>query len=628
MNPADRHVGFSGFEFSWIFIGYLLASSDLVIRLRDLQFISSIDWLRFALSVYAFYLILTLIIGNAIFILLKMLFKHRLSNEVIQKITMIIFITLIAWVVLVRGTRIEFAPGGLQNILGLVIFLLAGGAMAVLFSTIILFSVRRHFRTMCAACFIPLVCAYLVVPIYRPANRPEPGRAETSARHPNLIIILIDALRADHLGCYGSETVSTPSLDRFAGRSTMFRNVISQSSWTKTSMASLMSSMLPSRHGVFTEGDVVGPEIPLLSSLLRSKGITTAAFVGNPWMNSRFGFDRGYSLYFEEFDRLWKIFPIDVIFGRRLVKRQPFPDGSKLFRHARNWIERYGERHFFVYIHLMDVHDPYLPPPPFDTMYLGDIGGHYDRNQLREKEKRFRELKASPDSTLLRLAEGLYSGGISYEDSMIGDFLGFLEARGLFDNTLIVVTADHGEEFLEHGGTTHGRTLYNEVIRVPMLIRYPPAFPEGTIVNNPVKLIDIVPTITDVYGIEAESTFGGKSFIGDIDGPGGQSEPSRGERIISELHHGDGFVQSVCDGEWKLIRKDWIPDDPQRGILELYHLGDDPSELVNLADVRQEKVQELIGSFPAVPRETDQKIEIPERLLESLKALGYIQQEK
>jgi len=272
----------------------------------------------------------------------------------------------------------------------------------------------------------------------------------------------------------------------------------------------------------------------------------------------------------------------------------------------------------------MDVHFPYIPPPPFDRMYMRKGMEFPDREKLLKMNRKYRAARSQPDRVTLELMRDLYTGGITYEDSLIGDFLDFLDELNLLDSTLIIFTSDHGEEFMEHGGTTHAKTLYDEVVKVPLIVRYPPIFPQGLIVEEPVQLLDISPTILDIYGIEPPPTFEGISLLEIIDRQIHRRDLQPVRPMLSELHFREKLVQSVQEGDWKLILRNTIRGDSTRSDVELYYLRNDPWEKVDLSDDQVIIVERLSSYLLDLPKGEGAKVQVPKKLRKRLEALGYM----
>lgn len=285
---------------------------------------------------------------------------------------------------------------------------------------------------------------------------PIPGGAPGP---PNVVLYVVDTLRADHLGVYGYRLPTSPVLDRWAAGGVVFERAYAPTSWTRPSMVSLFTGLDAISHGVEDRLDVIPGDVRLLSERLKAKGYATFAAVTNPNVLPAWGFGRGYDGY-EDLDSVGQGTRADVVsdfFARRmdaLVGRQPF----------------------FVYLHVIDPHAPYDPPPPFD--------------------ERFPRSPAFPPHQSI----GSYDGEVAFVDTQFARILESLRSHGVEDDTMVVFVADHGEELFDHGGFGHGAHLFEEVVRVPLVIRFPKGAHAGARVGALASLTDVTPTILRVVG--------------------------------------------------------------------------------------------------------------------------------
>lgn len=333
---------------------------------------------------------------------------------------------------------------------------------------------RHGFRTAALA----LALAVAVVNVA--ALAPEPDHP-TPAGSPNVILIVIDSLRADHVGAYGYARPTTPGIDAFARDAILFRQAIAQGTFTKTSMASIFTSKLPYQHGVYrvtqaeqwkrSMSDTLTWRETTLAEILQLRGFLTEAWVRSTHLRPEWGFSQGFVTY----DANQR--SADTI-NREFLSR----------------LRRVGTRYpFFAYLHYPDVHSPYQPRPPYDRMF-GDI-------RTPEPER----LKA------------LYDGAIRQTDESLGRVFEALKAARLYDDSLIIVTADHGEAFMEHGFLGSANTPYDELVRVPLIVKLPDSAHRGMRIDRQVRQIDILPTVLDVMGIAEPSTLEGCSLLALVD---------------------------------------------------------------------------------------------------------------
>ena len=364
-------------------------------------------------------------------------------------------------------------------------------------------------------------------------------------RPPSVVLVIIDTLRADHLSCYGYDRATSPNIDSLAAAGTTWGNTFSQSSWTLPATASIWSGLSPKSHGATMNvgtGEVFGmdPGMPVLPMILKSHGYRTAGFLNVYLLGPDFGFHRGFDTY--ECDERG-----DGLAGETVDR-------------AIEWLtDLQDDESFLLVVHFFDVHDPYDPPAPFDTLFCpgGAAGETY-----WDFAEGGRVARPEQCGHLM----GLYDGEIAWVDCELGRLFGALRSLGLSDSTLVILTADHGEEFLDHGYVGHGRTLYQETVHVPIIMSGP-GVRAGEVRSETVGQIDILPTIMDHCGIAAPEGLEGVSLL----------EPGLpADRILpaSEINTGLSFnIASVTDGSEKLI---WNADTDS---IETYDLQADPGEM-------------------------------------------------
>ena len=382
-------------------------------------------------------------------------------------------------------------------------------------------------------------------------------------KRPNLILILIDTLRRDHLHMYGYPRETSPSLDALARRSVLFEQAISAAPWTLPSAMSLLTGRLPSSHRVENDGMKLSPEIPILAEVLKQAGYATAAVVSHIYVDSPFGFQRGFDR-FDDFG-LSK----DYRFEAGLE-----PIAEKVTDHALAEVRRMGKGHpFFLLVHYFDPHWNYDPPPPFDsrftTPYSGTVTGNY-----QSFSKYALPGETLPPGALQHLID-LYDGEIAYTDAQIGRLLQILEEEGVARRSVVVVVSDHGEEFKEHGSLGHGRDLYDEVTRVPLLVADLRKPAQGRRIGAEVRSIDVFPTLCALAELPTPRGVQGVTLIPFLTGEGGEGRPA-----ISETIRFDAYRKSYREPNAKLIVG------LESNSRELYDLQSDPAERINLWERR------------------------------------------
>ncbi len=411
---------------------------------------------------------------------------------------------------------------------------------------------RRRFWLATALCCTMLAAGLL---LRRAPSGPPGAAARAGGRPPNVVVYLVDTLRADHLGLYGYGRPTSPVVDRWAAGGIVFEQAYAPSSWTRPSVVSLLSGLDPIRHGVEDRLDVIPGDIRLLSEQLRSSGYTTFAAVTNPNVLPEWGFDQGFDV-FEDLDPHGHGARADAV-SDWVLRRLP---------------ELAARQPFLLYLHLIDPHSPYDPPPPFD--------------------ERFPRSPALPPS----LSIGRYDGEIAFVDTEFGRMLDSFGQHGLADDTLVVFLSDHGEELMDHGNVGHGFTLFEEVVRVPLVMRLPHAAHAGTRIDARVSLIDVFPTILGLLGLPPAPDVDGRDL-----GPllAGEARPSGLEArdlFLSLYTTGtrSNLVRGVVSGSYKYLRRS-RPTASE----ELFELDRDPDETENRADTDGPARQRMAASLDA-----------------------------
>jgi len=313
---------------------------------------------------------------------------------------------------------------------------------------------------------------------------------------PNILLVSIDSLRADHLGSYGYARDTSPTIDRLAREGVVFENAISSAPWTIPAHATMLTGLPPEVHGVISWKHSLAPEAVTLAEILRDAGWDTAAFVSGPTVVARYGFDQGFASYDESMvdpDRERSAYPVT---SPGLVK---LVDGF-----LGSWDAAGRTAPFFVFLHMWDVHYDYTPPAPWNRMFDPDYAGDVTAVDF-ERNKR---LNAKMDPRDLAHVIALYDGEIRYTDDHLAMIVARLEALGVLDDTIVVVTSDHGDEFFEHGMKGHAKTLYDEVLHVPLVIRHPPRIAHGRRVAEQVRMMDVAPTILGLARVAPPDGFG------------------------------------------------------------------------------------------------------------------------
>jgi arylsulfatase A-like enzyme len=382
-----------------------------------------------------------------------------------------------------------------------------------------------------------------------------PARADDA---PSIILVSIDTLRADHLSCYGYRRQTSPNLDRLAKQGTLFRQAIAPASWTLPSHASMLTGLYPHHHGAtrFRPLTPLADDVDTLAELLWDDGYATAAFTGGLFVSSATGFAQGFDVFqTQDFDLY------------QSHRRFPAAIGAAI-----DWMKR-TRGPFFLFLHTYDVHLPYAPQPPYDTMFDPDYQGRFAGQFTTADFDSVGGTKGLDRRTVEHL-EALYDGGIRQTDHVFATLLQYLQSSHRARNTCVIVTSDHGEEFLEHGHMFHNHAvLYEELIRVPLIVRCPSGYAGGRVIEQPVSLVDLVPTVLDITGTPTPEGMDGQSLLPALLG----RDPAQGRTVLSEVDASvedkEGSVVAVRTAHHKLVRESWAPATPQ-----LFDLEKDPEE--------------------------------------------------
>ncbi|MCJ7514893.1 MAG: sulfatase-like hydrolase/transferase [Dehalococcoidia bacterium] len=417
---------------------------------------------------------------------------------------------------------------------------------------------------------------------------------------PNILLITIDALRFDHLGCYGYGKDTSPNIDRLASKGTVFLEAISNGGNTPSAFPSLLASALPPLDE--REWRTMMQRHTTLAELLQRAGYRTAAFHSNPYLTSIFSYNKGFHVFKDDLER-GKVWTIRERITTRILSS--WPKGSflnfltKLYKGlfglfftvrgrtivtaeqisdlSLRWLKSHNDT-FFLWIHYMDVHIPYMPPPQYVRQLAGGRISRYKMARLYEK------MLATPpqlSASEVEKLKSLYDANIRYVDDAIGWLLG--KASRQLENTIVIITADHGDEFGEHGKLSH-QTAYDGIIHVP-LIMTGPNVEAGQLVKDQVSLIDLPPTLADLVGLGEVDTFHGESLLPLIKG---ERKAVRGVISASPFPGKQPRFLVYRTPGWKYIRTESA--DIEGTVLkeELYDLSNDPGETRNLHDTDME----------------------------------------
>jgi len=422
------------------------------------------------------------------------------------------------------------------------------------------------------------IAAMLAALAYFLALKPGKDNVKlTGEPSPNILLITLDTTRADHLGCYGHQPARTPNLDRLAREGVRFDRVYCPAPLTLPSHCSIMTGLDPVAHGVHNNGHDLPPGIRTLAEILKVRGYSTSAFVSSFSVDSRFGLDRGFDVYDDTFRA-------ELPFKTLNAERR----AEETFVRFSRWLENNGEKRFFSWVHYYDPHWPYDPPSPYNEEFAG-----------------------LP-----------YDGEIAYMDHYVGALLDRLREKGVLEKTVIVIAGDHGEGLGEKVEIGHGIFLYEETLRVPLILHNPAAFRRSRVIKSQVRLVDLAPTILEIVGLKEEAAgMKGQSLVGWIRGKSRKDLDSLVESFYPRENFGWSEMVGLVSARWKFIQS------PRP---ELYNLEKDPEERMDLYKTAADRAGEMKKKLEEVLR-TGSSAEstsggggMRAEDMERLRSLGYV----
>jgi arylsulfatase A-like enzyme len=439
----------------------------------------------------------------------------------------------------------------------------------------------------------------------------------STAKGPNVILIIADTLRADYVSAYDTSHVSTPAIDALAADGVVFEKAFAQSSWTRPSIATILTGLYPGSHSVMHKTDLLPDDVVTLAEAMKQGGFRTSGFVTNINVAPSFNFQQGFDEYrylspaffFGATDSGSKLalYSLMRLIRERFLSQQKFVEHYYQDAHTVNeaslpWLVGHEEERFFVLIHFMDPHDPY-----FEIPYNGRAVARVDTpNPPPERADELRKL---------------YASNVAYMDGFLAKLFATLKEKGLYDDTVIAFTSDHGEEFHEHGGWWHGTTLYDEEVHVPLIVKLAGKTTGGRRESSFARLLDVTPTLLAAAEFAAPPSTQGRDLFGETSAPAA---------VYAEEDHEGNVIESIRTGEWKLIVAN---EGNPRGLapVELYDLRTDPDERVNLAAKEPDRVAELRRDLEAMAaasrasavKGTSSALDAADE--ERLRALGYLE---
>jgi choline-sulfatase len=430
----------------------------------------------------------------------------------------------------------------------------------------------------------------------------------------NVVVILIDTLRASKLRAYEPRSrVQTPVFDRLVEHGTLFERAQSEENWTKPSVASVLTGLTPATHGTKTDAARLPDSVEMVSEAFDAASFATGSFIANGYVSDRFGFDQGWDHY------------------TNMIRENRSTEAESVYREAGDFIEQHRSERFFVYVQTIDPHVPYDPPAEYlrlydaRTDYAGQVRPRMTADLL-ESAKRNPPGVTFDASDVTRLT-ALHDGEISYHDHWLGEFLTRLDQLGVGSDTLFVITADHGEEFHEHGSWGHGHSVYQELLHVPLLFYRPGMIPEGQRIGRTVSTLFVSQTVVDAAGISGMTHAEGRSLMPDIRG----DVPTGFQVAFSDFLDDRRVIRA---GRWKMIING--------SNTKMFDLQEDPGEHTEVTDMTHWPIAErycriLLGQYLGArdrgrwwsASQSDathfqtQETDVDEALRAQLRALGY-----
>ncbi|MFT4540884.1 MAG: arylsulfatase A-like enzyme [Planctomycetota bacterium] len=465
-------------------------------------------------------------------------------------------------------------------------------------------SARRLYIATSGLALFALACSP-EAPAARSGDVPSGSRATSSVERPNLILISLDTLRADRLGCYGYDRPTSPAIDKWSARGVRFANTISESSWTLPSTMTMFTGVPPSVHGVIKRRKSLPETLPTVFEVLAQRGYRTFGFTAGAFVKGHRGFNRGFEEYQDE--------PVDF----RTVLEQ-----------AQARIESFDEDEAYaLFLHTFDVHCPYHPPTTYiDQFRTRPTDDHLDTEAGcgNMGDPIFNDLDLNAGQA--RFLSDQYDAGIRWVDDAIAEFQSFLDARNELSRTVLVLTSDHGEEFMEHGRIGHQRTLNIETLRIPLIVLAPQLEPH--VVEAGASLSDVMPTILELLDVGPPASVLGHSLVPLALG----LDPSWADRALhSEIDYLAKLRSVIYRGQHFIEDRGAGASNFPEGVTKLFFdMKNDPEEMINLAPERADSVNELAALISSYYKTLDQvdvgqagTIEMSDEDVRELEALGY-----
>ncbi len=455
---------------------------------------------------------------------------------------------------------------------------------------------------------------------------------------PNIILIVIDAARADHFSCYGYHKGTTPHIDGIAEEGVLYEQAISPAGWTLPAHTSIFTGLHVSRHGVHNENQVFDDHFATLPEVLKMNGYQTVGICRNDWISEATGLIRGFADFHDLHYDKWKRKIRKFVNSLRVNGKDSW--SYEINRTAKQWIRRnHRQAPFFMFVHYSQLHLPYWIPAPYNTKFLPDGMTYEAARNVNQNPKAFYagEVHMGPEE--FEISRALYDCSLSYQDMIVGQFFDFLKKKKILNNTIFIITSDHGESLGDHNHFDHYYVLYDALLRVPLIIRFPEVFAPGVREKAMVQTLDILPTLKELLGLNDPK-------LNDLQGiplPPVKGGKATREFTISERFMDlNGLKKSYPDRDLSHLipfekdRKIAIRTEKYKLILsenyesELYDLQSDPREEHNIIHVKKHIADELKTKIAGwrksfTPASNQGKeAEFDEAVRKRLEALGYL----
>lgn len=539
-----------------------------------------------------------------------------------------------------RVATVAFAAG--------VFFIISGGKSFILKKQTSPFLFRK---------FLPLLLGTILIAgsstsgalIYQKSTiRPQPGHnASENSPITNVILIIIDTLRADHMSLYGYERQTTPFIDEYSERGIIFENAMAPSSWTTPSMASMFSSRYAGMNGMDHWEDKLPNGLVTIAETLAEKGYFTKAISTNTQVSPYFCYDQGFADFlhlpghgFKQLLFPYFIFSKPFSSFREFLYRIGFLDANTEYGSAKNvnewiipWLEQNHTSRYFLYLHYMEPHWPYYPT---ETEY--STGKRFTREDLKLFHRFFYLDKTTEDvSHFKNTLTDRYDDEIRRIDHRIGELFQAFDKNHVWDNSLVILTSDHGEELVDHGLYNHGHTMYQELLHVPLVLFFPDGLNAGMRIEDHVDLLDIAPTVHEYLGIPSTEHLEGVSLIPLIQGDSKRYRTAKrdyfGEVFVFRKEGHLNRIYALMNGNYKLILDRSEEPREIRDQITLFDLDSESTEIRNLAELLPDITHTMLAQMdtciaycePRKIQDEESSDEKPdEQLIERMRGLGYV----